>query len=75
MQVAPLKEKKLAHRLLYSADCRQRARCQLHGTSLIGRVKTARTSSSCQRAFVWEGENRKDLLEFYMPWALEHCLP
>ena len=26
-----------------------------------------------RRPFVWEGENRKDLLNFYMPWAEERC--
>ena len=26
-----------------------------------------------RRPFVWEGENRKDLLDFYMPWAKETC--
>lgn len=26
-----------------------------------------------RRPYVWEGENRKDLLDFYMPWAKEKC--
>ena len=43
-------------------------------------ARTAATRRSCAlpcdssvALFVWEGENRKDLLEFYMPWALEQC--